>query len=432
MDQESFESAFKSQFKGKGVKPPRGVWSGISGSLNDQTIAGLQSSQVRYQWVAAAAVIVAIFSFAINVNFSNGNEVTNVGGEDFNALLTYNSDGPDLGITGVRDPFFNTYLNNILFLRENKKIALKSGSMPALIENEIEPEFSELLVLNKMKPGINQAAVTTTFNPYYTIHSNTILTKKIVKSGSSYWAGVEAGAGSFNPNFSGADPINGDVDFAALASNIGQSGFVNPTSTASQSGMDPGVVTSFGVDFGVKLGRKWTLESGVQYTNVQNQAFAALNVVDVYTIRSGNIFSSDGDLSSQLVSSAAGETEVEENFEHAVNLDHNMKFTSIPVKAGYYLKDERLSLRFNAGFSANYFLSSRLSDPTGQMLNSESNGYNEWSFDGLTGFELGYSIFENFNLTLEPNYRQSITPLSNSLSNRSGFMVQTGFRYIIR
>ena len=79
------------------------------------------------------------------------------------------------------------------------------------------------------------------------------------------------------------------------------------------------------------------------------------------------------------------------------------------------------------------FLASSLSDPLGQIQSSEQeNIYNEWSFDGLTGFELGYSIFDNFNLTLEPNYRRSITPLSKNLSNRSGFMVQTGFRYTIK
>ena len=50
----------------------------------------------------------------------------------------------------------------------------------------------------------------------------------------------------------------------------------------------------------------------------------------------------------------------------------------------------------------------------------------------LPGETFPGAVFDNFNLTFEPNYRHSIIPISNSLNTRSGFMLQTGFRYMIR
>lgn len=436
MDQESFESSVKSKLGG-GEKAPSSIWTGISGSLNDQAIVLLQTSQRRHRWVAAAAIFIAVLSFALNFDSSNSwqnsKQQMSIASNSFNALLPTES-----GHFRFYEPIVNEPLSDnhhflwstvLLFKEEKQK---EEEKFPIrVVEDQILLTLVDLHEVGSKRPEVSEVPVVVDFKPYYLVRSNA--GGDLSRTRSVFWAGIEAGAGNFDPDFTGTELITANVDFDALANSIGQDGFVNPTTTASQNSMSAGVVTSLGVDFGVKMGKKWTLESGLQYANVQNQTSALLNVSDVYTIKSEKLFSSQGDLTNPLVDTPAREAEVEESFEHDVNLESNFRFTSVPVKAGYFIVDDRVSLRLNAGFAANYLVGSKLTDPTGQLESfDQSNTYNTWSFDGLTGFELGYSLFDNVNLTLEPNYRRSITPLSTKLNTRSGFMLQTGLRYTIK
>ncbi|MEP5613997.1 MAG: hypothetical protein ABJP45_17225 [Cyclobacteriaceae bacterium] len=432
MDQESFESLIKSKMDEGGIRPPKSVWTGISGSLSDSAIISLQSAHNRYRWVAVAAVFIAVFSFALNVDIGtqqNGPATPT----SFNALLPTGND---------HFRFFEVSSNptepvedyhswsNILFVRESTNDLTPALPIAEVNDKDkIEPVSYELTQVAKILPPVDHAEVSDAYvSPYYVAQVRSGAHKK-GKQERIFWAGLEAGAGSFNPSFSGTEAIGSDVDFGALASNLGQEEFVNPTSTATQNGMNEGVATSLGIDFGVKVGKRWSVESGIQYTSVQNQANASVNIVDAYSILTSEVAGGEGEGGTTTVRTK----QVEENFDQSLNLENSMSFTSIPIKAGYSLIDSKLSLRLNAGLSANYFLTSRLTDPSGQIQASDqSEAYNVWSFDGLTGFEFGYNISNNFNLTLEPNYRQSITPLRESLNTRSGFMIQTGLRYTIK
>jgi len=429
MDQESFESLMKSKMDEGGVRPPKRVWTGISSSLSDAAIVSLQSSHSRYKWVAVAAVFIAVFSFALNIDISNQQQDVSVTPTSFNALLPTAKD---------HFRFFEVNSNptesvedysrsNILFVRE--KANDLASAAPIVDVQEEEPVLYELAQVERILPSVDHAEVSDAYvSPYYVAQVRSG-TKKREKQEKTFWAGLEAGAGSFNPSFSGTDAITSNVDFGALASNLGEEAFVNPTSTATQNGMNEGIATSLGIDFGVKVGKRWSVESGIQYTSIQNQANASVNIIDAYSVLTSEVGggAEEGDIAQIRTK------QVKESFDQTLNLDNSLSFTSIPIKAGYSLIDSKLSLRLNAGLSANYFLTSRLTDPSGQIQASDqSNAYNVWSFDGLTGFEFGYSISNNFNLTLEPNYRQSITPLSESLNTRSGFMIQTGLRYTIK
>lgn len=411
-----------------GIKPPRRVWTGISSSLSDNAIALLQSAHSRHKWIAVAAVFIAIFSLALNVDLKK-EQSDLIAPVSFNALLPTAQE--HFRFFEMRNgPVRPTEVSwsSIVFVRDNS-----SQVSPRIPVNEIAidetPRFAVAQEVDRIFPSVARASVSDGYVSPYLVAQTRKDVRKNGKQEKSFWAGVEAGAGSFNPSFSGTDAIASSIDFDALADNLGQSGFVNPSSTATQNGMNEGVATSLGLDFGMKVGKRWSIESGIQYTSIQNQANASLNVVDVYVISAGGVGGGvgEGDVASNRTK------EIEENFDHTLNLDNRMRFTSVPIKAGYSLVDRKLSLRLNAGLSANYFLTSRLTDPSGQLQAADqSDSYNAWSFDGLTGFEFGYSISNNFNLTLEPNYRRSITPLSESLNTRSGFMIQTGLRYTIK
>ncbi len=431
MDRGSFESLVKSKMDAGGIKPPKSVWAGISSALSDRAIISLQSAHSRYKWVAVAAVIVAVFSFALNFEITNSNKEP-VNTVSFNALLPTDQEHFRFFESTnypARPAEYQYMWSNILFLRDKEESEIVE-SIALGDDNNKQLVFSEVFEIERILPEIDKAEVGETYVASYLVPQVRRRENKPDNQKITYWAGLEAGAGNFNPTFSGADPISADVNFDALASSIGQSGFVNPTSTATQSGMNEGIATSLGLDFGMKMGKRWAIESGIQYTNIQNQTNASLNVVDAYVINASQV--GGGDIDDPSGASNRRKV-IEESFDHSINLDNNIRFTSIPLKAGYYLMNERLSVRVNAGLSANYFLSSRLTDPSGQLeAASQTNVYNVWSFDGLTGFEFGYSVLDNFNLTLEPNYIRSITPLSESLNTRTGFMVQTGIKYTIK
>lgn len=427
MDQESFESLVKSKMDAGGVKPPKNVWSGISSSLNDQAITSLQTSHAKYKWVAAAAVIIATVSVAFNIEFTKP-EVRMTAGS-YNALLPTEADHfrfYEATNEPVKPVQSRALWSNILFVKEKEQPMIVANNVPSETENFIVPANE----VEKISPSVLHADVADGSVSRYYVAQNRVSNSKTDKNNErTFWAGVEAGAGSFNPSFTGTDPISANVNFDALASSLGQGSFVNPSSTATQQGMNEGVATSLGLDFGMKMGKRWALESGIQYTNVQSQSNAVLNVIDSYVINVSQAAPGSPE-SGEAVNRT---TVVEENYDQSINLDNNIRFTSIPLMAGYYLVDNKLSLKLNAGLSANYFLASSLTDPTGQLSNADQTDvYNEWSFDGLTGFEFGYDISNNFNLTLEPNYRRSITPLSESLNTRSGFMIQTGLKYTIK
>lgn len=426
MDRENFEELIRSKFEAQGTAPPSGVWAGISKSLNEQALAYFQSTQSKYRWLAVAAVLLAMFSFALH--FGSSDQVEEPA--SYNALLPSSSDHfrffePQ---HSVQEPTANHQLwSNILFVKEGETDHQRAKPTFLVSEGEVRRP-SETLDIQGLDAVPTMANVKTEVSPYYVAYFSSGTNESRNETG--FWAGVEAGAGNFNPNFSGSEPLSANVDFDALASSLGRSDFVNPISSASESDMNDGTITSLGVDFGVRMGKKWTLESGVLYTSVNNTSIASINVVDIYTISGGEIVSIDG--GENVAITGARETEIEESSEHSIDLDNNLRFTSIPLKAGYFLVDDKFSMRLNAGFAANYFIGNQVNDPTGRIQTTEqTNAYNTWSFDGLTGFELGYSLFDNFNITLEPNYRQSITPLSSSINNRSGFMVQTGLRYVI-
>jgi len=201
--------------------------------------------------------------------------------------------------------------------------------------------------------------------------------------------------------------------------------------------MNEAIATTVGVDFGVKMGNKWTLESGLAYTAVENTGDATINVLDIYTIDNSE-FTGDGTLAeagiNPGVSAREASVEVRQNYDHTISLTNRVQFASIPVKAGYQLIDEKkFSFKLNAGVAANYMVDGSISDPSRQILNSTNLSlYNEWSFDGIGGVELGYTLFNKFDFTIAPNYRHSLTPISTTSSSPSRFLIQTGLRYTLK
>jgi hypothetical protein len=423
MGQGSFENSIREKFEGKGHKAPSGVWDNIDNALNSDLVSYYESSQSWYRWLTAAAILIAVSSFAIRyVSFSSANSFPT--GGTYNALLSDDLDFSQFNNTSEFDP--------IVFTWTPATIEKSYRKDPVNTDGKLE-ERDLLVALNIVSKRPNLELVNSVeqyINPYYRLIGRS--SSKQLKE-KSFWAGIEAGAGKFSPNFSGTNTITNSVSSSTVASAVGAGDFRNPSASATQNSMNEGVATSIGFDFGLKLGKKWTLESGLAYTNINNSSSGSIDVLDI---------SSDA----RILASSPNNADIQEapttrertmvvssSLESEIDLNSTMRFASMPIKAGYFLVDNKFSLRLNAGLSANYLITNSLSDPTKQIVNStQLHLYNDWSLDGIGGIEFGYRLFDKIDMTIEPNYRHSISPLSNSINSPSRFVVQTGFRYTLK
>lgn len=430
MDQGKFEDSIRKKFEGQTAKTPDGIWTNIQNDLNAELVAIYAAQHQMYRWVSVAAVVIAVLLLGVIYSPSFIEESTTEESATYNAFLSN-----DINYNNYYTSYVTGY--QPLNLSFDKYEGTESKS--TYIENEATEEAKEipsyeLKSLDRKRPELIATVDHSDIYRYYQAGSGIPPRKSNSANETKMWAGVEAGAGTFNSSFGGSGAVANSLNPGALASAIGSGNFVNPTTNITEE-MGQGISTTIGFDFGVQLGKKWTLESGLAYTSMDNNGTASINVLDVYTIDNNEfIGSSNGiDGGTQALASREATIEIRENFDHEVELNNNVQIASIPLKAGYFVVNKKFSLRLNAGLSANYLVDGNISDPSRQILNSDNLGiYNDWSFDGVGGVELGYSIFNKFNFTIEPNYRHSITPISDAINAPSRFVLQTGLRYTLK
>lgn len=418
MNRGNFEELIKAKFDQAKQRAPASIWKGIYATLNEQTVENYKSSLLRYKWLSIAAILAVFISLGLHINVQFGNKTNQT---SYNALLPTSSDRFHFfePVFEMVNPTKKFRARPTIIFTTPKKFSLGKQMADPVTHEEFSP-IQELTIPSKRYPQPKLAVVPKQWkmNTYMVPQYPSIPSDKAPDK-ATFWAGLEAGAGHFNPSYSGVTPISAKADFETIANRLEQN-LVNPSYTTVQDGMKNGTMTSMGVDLGLKIGKtnRWSLESGILYTSVNNTALVGLSITDTYD---------------DETTPGSRKTQITNNIEQSVNLENQMRFTSIPLKAGYYVMDKKLSLRINAGFTANYFLNSRLTDPTGQLQNTTENHlYNTWSLDGLTGFEVGYYMLDYLSVTIEPNYIQSLTPLSQSLISRNGFIVQTGIQYTLR
>ena len=437
MGRETFEDKVRNKFEGQTRKAPGSLWNQIEHSLNADLVETYQSQQSFYKWLSIAALLIATLllgvllalPFDLQTNEEISDASTSDGDVFYNALLSKN-----LNYNNYYKAYFSGDLDRDLSFSTIDHTSKTSPDQVTVIE---EDTAYDILQLSGKRPSPKLANTHSEVYQYYTLGSFFSKKKEKTLNKSKLWAGVEAGAGTFENDLN-STTLSNSLNPAGLANAIGSGNFVNPTTNISQE-MGQALATSVALDLGVQLGERWTLESGIAYTNFSNNGTAAINVLDVFTIENTNFESGglvsveDDDFVNPSISSREATLEVERSFDHEVELNNRLQFASIPLKAGYFVVDKKFKLRLNAGLSANYLVDGNISDPTDQIVNSDELGiYNDWSFDGVGGMELGYSIFKQFDLTIEPNYRHAITPLSSATNDVSRFALLTGLRYTIK
>lgn len=445
MDQETFEHKIRKKFEGQSRKAPAGSWDEVEHALNSELISTYESQNHFYKWVSFAAVLIAVLLLGVLLA-PISDEVSSVSGNQspddnayYNALLS-----SDYNIPNYSNQLFTGGISEDLTFETFSGKSILAEETESEIANKSNTHAKEVIFLAYLKSPTELAKTSNEIHRYHTLQSTASNSKGKDRARSAkprLWAGVEAGAGTFESGIGEANLSNA-LNQNGLASAVGSVGFVNPTTDLSQD-MGQAVSTNVAVDFGLQLGDRWTLESGLAYTSFENSGTAAISVLDVFTINNSDFFGSNGldpgiiDGSSNPINQGANarETsiEIENNYDYNLDINNTVRFASVPVRAGYFLVNNKLSLRLNAGVSANYLVEGQLSDPSAEIVNGDAlNLYNEWSFDGVGGLEFGYSLFDQFDVTIEPNYQHSITPISRLANTPSRFVLQTGLRYTIK
>jgi len=441
MGQGKFEALLAEKFnQAEGIAPPPSVWARIDSILNVSLISSFSKKNRIYKVLSIAAMLIALISISNKLFFDISKSDSNqFQGESFNALTkgeyySYSNATPEIANN------FSTY-QRVIFVGSNDR-----SDEVEIIESDTEFPLEPFVnkgskneeyygFLTSLR-SVEVAKVSDGFYAYSRPNYSDILKKKS-KSKNKFWAGLDASRGSFNPEFEAENSALLNVNSGQLAT-VSRTGFSNPTAEARQNTMNEGVSRSLGMNFGLALGRKWSLESGIAYSSMESDGIASLNVLDVFS--SGSQFRSiakedlrDVKERNSETSSANSSIDVQESYESEVEMNNNFQFASIPLRAGYSLMNRKFMIRVNAGLAANYLVGNQTNDRvSGEVLSGNSSEINEWFFDGMGGVEFGYTISRKVNFTLEPNYRQSLTPLSNSLQNQSGFNLRTGIRYIIK
>lgn len=436
---EDFERDWQQAFDGFEQEPPAQVWGQIDSALTYQQMKAYRAKAAMYRWVAAAVLLLAFGVTAWQYYYFSDREVIR-----YSAAI--NVDKPDL-----QEESFTW--NIPLFFSEDEKqstntlnTALASHTGDRELRNAdrsmlmaFEKGYDKLTEWTLERIGISggeiaQANLTPrhlNILPVYNFEK-----QRIKADASRYWAGLNVGSAGFKPNYQSFDNqlVSGSATSDAAFS-LASNDAVDTNSPPVREDMSAGETVSFGVNFGLKLSDRWVIESGVQYARAE--ATTVTNIA-IQTSSYQEVIPATSQVQSvEKVNSTLRRDKVVEYEYRDIDMNNQFEFAAVPVKAGYRVFNDRFSLELNAGLIANVYLGNKLSgsDDVASITIGPGNEspYRDLSFSGLAGVEMGYQLFRNFDVVVEPNYRRALSPLTKNDSgfsaNPAGFGLMTGIRY---
>lgn len=276
----------------------------------------------------------------------------------------------------------------------------------------------------------------------------------------TFWAGLAVGTGMFDPDYKAGSGISNQGEFLAFTpegygttrwnsavydyssdDGVPKQNAVNPGMAYTQKAVprvvdnksQPGLSYSMGLNFGVRVAKKWVIQSGVYYAKQVTSSSTGTVSVDAensniaYPIHISNL------------------TAARENFSnilYQVNVDiyNNFEFLSLPLKAGYLVLDNKhLDLLMSAGVTSDFFINNEIKDEglglqeVNVKPGSESP-YRNVLFNGVVSAELKYDLSDGrYSLYVEPSYRMSLNSFTKSdymfSSRPRSFNVGVGVKY---
>lgn len=412
-NRDSFSRAWQDRFSDVEMTPPESVWSGIDRSLANQEVIRYKKKATVYKWAAIVAILLmatisvpSLFDQTLPINPEKSD-------------LQESPDRPNVQDDNVPEEA----LSSVIILPDDERqetskkqeIKLRSSSIDAnsgsnssitkvMDENTTYPLMAYLQPSEPKFEPIDPSAILASVEgprPIYIFKKYNPNKGYERKEEGKFWAGVGVGSGSFDPNYQ----INNSNPIANAMITSRQGAFVNTSSGRTsvpeiEESMNTGMNYQVGLNLGMRVVDRWTIEGGVQYAVAQTTTNTNISLENRFFTQSVALTSESASI--EAVASVADQQEIIEYREEDISLDNTFQFASFPLKAGFIVFDNKMSLRINAGMIANLYLGNSLTDKTQAVASLDiapgnNSPYRDLSFSGITGVSVGYEVM---NLSL--------------------------------
>ncbi|MCK5703079.1 MAG: hypothetical protein KAI29_18080 [Cyclobacteriaceae bacterium] len=463
-----FDKQWEDVFKDTEMAPSEGVWDKIDSVLSKEEAGYFRKRAFLYKLLAAASIAFAlgVGLFSINYYLDNNTEQIaiqkNDGSENLNALendhpVTSESYAENKGKETADSQISNKkeiYSGDVILAQaENQEeISEKSESKTSvLISNEnytpldnIDDHARDFFSLSEI--GAIGISLNSRDEMIYEIDHIYLIPimpkgsskKKKEKETGLFLAGLDFSTGVFDPNFqqsgsytnsgiTAADTRVESVNNQLASFNTANKDFLVVRSSGREA--EPEIAFSYGAIVGFKVARRIILQTGIAYRKANTTTTTTGYVEEIGSnTRIPIVASYQYQLGGLSSVNRISET----------NLSNQYEFASIPLRAGYVFLDKKFNLTLMAGISSNFFLNNQIvdkSDYLETLSSSPGDGspYKSVYFNGSLGTMLGYTISDNYVITLEPSYRFAVNSFTRDdfylNSYPSSFMLSFGIAY---
>ncbi len=472
-EKSDFEHLWENAFSEAEMAPSDRVWDRIDASLSKEEAGKYRKRVFMYKLLAAASVAFAlgIGVFSLNDYFRNqtptgltsdNSTATDLPHDNSTNLSSENETQANLPIES-NESLTNNSERNVSHrnsAQQKHDLAEKNFAVVGNTQSEVrgiqamtQDESQNNRQTNTVR-GLNPLGIETeTSLNLVAMAPEHIYMIPIMPRGASknmrdsqdlnFIAGLDFSTGLFDPNFgSTASPaFSSSTGYAALTGaerfndQFASFNTVNKDFQAvRESGKEtsPEISLSYGANFGFKISRRIILQTGIAYRKSNSTTTSNAYIEDVSSGKRIPVVASyNYSLEGLSVVNGMNETSLTNQFE----------FASVPLRGGYMILDKRFNLTVLAGVTSEFFLGNTITG-SGDFLESISNPkgdnspYKDVYFNGSVGTMFGYTIFGNYNITIEPGYRFALNSFTKDdfylNSYPSAFNLAFGVTYNFR
>jgi hypothetical protein len=236
----------------------------------------------------------------------------------------------------------------------------------------------------------------------------------------------------------------------SMAQNMGQSGVLSNTPVAKSVSQnvtpdtkaDEKSLMSFsgGINVNYHLTRRWSLESGVFYSEYRQMAknlvsssiFGFQEELTVYTPE-GIRFVQPGGMAEPAKSQIIGKSMDETYFASNMDYKRNFEYIELPLIVRYKIIDRKFGLDVLSGVTTNFLIGNKSSIiyNDNDLWTGTNDGISPMLYNATIGVGLNYDLFKNLSLNIEPTFKYSLTldEPSSPIKYPYRFAVFAGFSY---
>lgn len=452
----SFEEQWQSALDQLSVAPPKKVWVELDRALANAELISVKQKIGVYKWSAAAAVFFGLIAGAIaftdqfKINFGTNYEnllitqrnemladASSEANGNYNGFSILGTGSTTLGSERSSNASSNQAFNRVSYRSTNYTPPLFTAGI-GIDSSNGTGSLREFISINYLKPDVSFKKRTVPENyyvqkiPTYAYMSKPRKSRDVIKQSSGkFWAGFDIASGYYDPRYNQSSSNSIASTLVQKGNADGRRQELVPELSETMRG---GASYALGLNLGVNVKDRWTIESGVNYSILGARTLTNL-ILESESFNKAVAFSSE--ISGIRTVAEIAEDGLTQLSVDDIDLNNTFQFVSLPLQAGYIILDQKLSLKLNAGVAANLYLGNKITGTndlsTFQIEPGSSSPYKDLSIAGLAGLELGYRIFERITVSVEPNYQQSLGSLTKNSSNfvttPIGIGLQTGLKY---